>query len=100
PEIQAGERARANYERQYHDEFGSRMRVAGVFRLAAFSPKAAALVATLFANAPRLAITALKGTRLGTRSGQAAPVAEPSQIMELSAPDGVSTDKVGISRRR
>src|SRR5262249_26781565 len=39
PEIQAGERARANYERQYHDEFGSRMRVAGGFRLAAFSPK-------------------------------------------------------------
>jgi len=65
--IEAAEQARYDYERHYQAEFGSRMAVAGVFRLAAFSPRAAALLSIVFAGSPRLANMTLRATRLGRR---------------------------------
>jgi flavin-dependent dehydrogenase len=90
----AVERVRDLYERQYEAEFHNRMAVAAAFRLAAFSPRAAGLAATLFAMAPGVANRALKGTRVGKggRRSLAAPDTRFDQIMELSAPDGVSVE--------
>src|SRR5260370_41732710 len=79
------------YAARYKKEFGSRMAVAGALRFAAFSPRAAGLVASLFAHAPGLVNRAFRGTRLGSLSAQG-PAAQPGQIMELSASEGVSTD--------
>jgi flavin-dependent dehydrogenase len=97
--LEGVERVRKLYETRYQAEFRNRMAVAGVFRLAAFSPRAAGLVATLFARAPSLAEQAFKGTRLGRRCGQRAD-AEFNQIMELSPPYSVSNDEVGITSGR
>jgi flavin-dependent dehydrogenase len=88
------ERVRKLYESRYQSEFRNRMAVAGVFRLAAFSPRAAGLAATLFARAPSLADRAFKGTRQGRKSRRLGD-AEFNEIMELSPADSVSNDEVG-----
>jgi flavin-dependent dehydrogenase len=79
------------YAARYKSEFGRRMAVSGLLRFAAFSPRAAGVVATLFARAPRIITGAFRGTRLGA-TPSSDPFGPPRQIMELSAPEGVSND--------
>jgi flavin-dependent dehydrogenase len=79
------DRVRSLYETRYKAEFGRRMAVAGALRLAAFSPRAAGTIASLFARAPGVVNSALKWTRLG--DGGSAAATESGQIMELSASD-------------
>jgi flavin-dependent dehydrogenase len=85
------------YQTRYKAEFGCRMAVAAALRSAAFSPRVAGLIAGLFANAPGLVNGAFRLTRLSNRTAQSL-AAEPGQIMELSPFDGVSSNKVTISR--
>ena len=92
-------RVRRVYEMRYGAEFHDRMTVAAALRLAAFSPRAAGLVAALFALAPGLANRAFRGTRRGKQS-QDVMDASFDQIMELSTPNGVSIDEVGITQGR
>jgi flavin-dependent dehydrogenase len=58
------------YAARYKAEFGNRMAVAGALRFAAFSPRAAGVVAGLFISLPGLANIVLRGTRLGSPLGQ------------------------------
>src|SRR5215469_1250827 len=97
--LEAVERVRRVYEMRYGAEFHDRMTVAAALRLAAFSPRAAGLVAALFALAPGLANRAFRGTRRGKQS-QDVMDASFDQIMELSTPNGVSIDEVGITQGR
>jgi flavin-dependent dehydrogenase len=82
------DQVRGHYETRYEAEFGRRMAVAGALRLAAFTPRVAELMAGLFANAPGLVNKVFRWTRLSRPPANAAE--EPGQVMELSAPDGVS----------
>jgi len=87
------------YAAHYRAEFRSRMAVAGVLRLAAFSPRAAGLLASLFTAAPGLVNRAFKSTRLGRPLGPP-PSVPPGQNMELSRSDGVSTPKASTTPGR
>src|SRR5262249_12862411 len=87
------------YAAHYRAEFRSRMAVAGVLRVAAFSPRAAGLLASLFTAAPGLVNRAFKSTRLGRPFGPP-PSVPPSQNMELSRSDGVSTHKASTTPGR
>jgi flavin-dependent dehydrogenase len=58
------------YERQYEREFHNRMRVAGLLRIAAFSPSASRLIAILLARAPRLTNSVLRATRTGHQESE------------------------------
>ena len=59
------ERVLSAYQSRYNLEFDNRMMIAGLLRGAAFSPRAANLVAGLFARAPWIARRVLKATRSG-----------------------------------
>ena len=52
-----------SYSRRYENEFSNRMKVAGLLRIAAFSPVAAGVVAGVLARAPRLASFLVRATR-------------------------------------
>ena len=52
-----------HYARQYENEFYGRMRVAGLFRTAAFSPATASVVASVLTRMPRLTNLVLRATR-------------------------------------
>jgi flavin-dependent dehydrogenase len=58
------------YAKRHKAEFGNRMAVAGALRFAAFSPRAAGVVAGLFISLPGLANMVFRGTRLGSPLGQ------------------------------
>ena len=60
-----------SYRRRYEREFGTRMKVAGILRIAALSPPAANLVASVLARAPRLANLVLRASRSGNGSSGA-----------------------------
>ncbi len=55
----------ARYSTAYDEEFGKRMKVAALLRVAAFSPRLTDLAARLLARAPGLAERVLKATRSG-----------------------------------
>jgi geranylgeranyl reductase family protein len=55
----------ASYARCYRSEFSNRMKVAGLLRIAAFSPIAARVVAGILARSPRMASFVLRATRSG-----------------------------------
>jgi hypothetical protein len=55
----------ASYARRYRSEFSNRMKVAGMLRIAAFSPIAAGVVGGILARSPRLASFVLRATRSG-----------------------------------
>jgi flavin-dependent dehydrogenase len=55
----------ASYARRYRSEFSNRMKVAGLLRIAAFSPIAAGVVGGILARSPRLASFVLRATRSG-----------------------------------
>ena len=55
----------ASYARRYRSEFSNRMKVAGLLRIAAFSPVAAGVMAGVLARSPRLASFVLRATRSG-----------------------------------
>jgi len=95
-------RVRKLYEMRYEAEFKNRMAVAAALRFAAFSPRAAGLAAAVFALAPGLANRAFKGTRRGTpeRESLEIPDSRLNEIMELSSPESVSVDEVGIRQGR
>ena len=59
-------RVLAAYQASYDREFNNRMMIAGVLRGAAFSPRAANLLAGVFARVPWVARRVLKATRSGT----------------------------------
>lgn len=58
-------RVLAAYQQRYDQEFTNRMMIAGVLRVAAFSPRAANLLAGVFARAPWVARRVLRATRSG-----------------------------------
>src|SRR5215471_14549018 len=95
-------RVRKLYEIRYEAEFKNRMAVAAALRFAAFSPRAAGLAAAVFALAPGLANRAFKGTRRGTRERESLEIPDSrlNEIMELSSPESVSVDEVGIRQGR
>lgn len=53
----------AAYARRYEREFHGRMRVAGLLRAAAFSPRTASVVAAILARVPRITSLVLRATR-------------------------------------
>ena len=59
-----------SYGQQYEQEFHNRMRVAGMLRIAAFSPSASRLIAILLARAPRLTNSVFKATRTGLQASE------------------------------
>lgn len=61
------DRILTSYRARYDNEFGSRMRVAGFLRSAAFSPATANFFARILARMPRLTRAVLKSTRSGAR---------------------------------
>jgi geranylgeranyl reductase family protein len=58
----------ACYARHYKQEFHNRMRVAGLLRMAAFSPPTASIVASVLARMPRLTNLVFRATRGGNVS--------------------------------
>lgn len=62
----------ACYARQYESEFYKRLRVAGLLRIAAFSPATAGVVAGVLTRMPRLTNLVLRATRSG-KSPQSPP---------------------------
>jgi menaquinone-9 beta-reductase len=54
-----------SYARLYQSEFSNRMKVAGLLRIAAFSPVAVGVVAGVLTRSPRLASFVLRATRSG-----------------------------------
>jgi geranylgeranyl reductase family protein len=58
-----------SYERHYESEFSNRMKIAGLLRIAAFSPVAAGMLAGVLARSPRLASFVIRATRSGNGSG-------------------------------
>ncbi len=57
-----------SYTARYENEFGHRMRIAGILRIVAFSPFAANLLARVFVRVPSLARLVLRATRTGPRN--------------------------------
>jgi flavin-dependent dehydrogenase len=60
----------ARYSSAYNEEFGKRMKVAGLLRAAAFSPGLASFAAGILARAPRLTRRVLRATRSGSHAHQ------------------------------
>jgi len=58
-----------SYERHYDSEFNSRMKIAGLLRIAAFSPVTAGVVAGVLARSPGLASFVIRATRSGNGNG-------------------------------
>jgi flavin-dependent dehydrogenase len=60
-----------SYRQRYEREFGTRMKVAGLLRIAALSPPAASVVAGVLARIPSLANLVLRASRSGNGSRRA-----------------------------
>lgn len=75
--VESGEHARggsivdavlARYEQRYERELDTRMKTAGLLRMAAFSPRTASVVAGVLTRAPRLASFIFRATRSGNHA--------------------------------